>query len=457
MQVKSIQLKHTLHFADLYLEFPDQPAPVTVIFGRQGSGKTGLLKTIHQALTWFAARHKEPRTTGLVMPDQDILLGRLQSKIDLCIRFPVEIGSFETSSNQQESDPHLCQWQLYKTLNAQGVGISKAETQTLEQLIQMYQSAQKKDQYIGSPLIAYYPAERLCHEVNLLNKNNPLTFQLVNAYDIAPLPFTAFTKFFEWLREISDIENAAIASAVKTIIQHSPKNTHSPSTLFAQQINQAYQQLQHPHFRILQRTLQAVIPEIDDLYVQHQPKLQFTVVSAQKSYSFQQLSSSLKMQICLIGDLVRRLCILNPKSLDPCLEGEGILIIDAIDQQLDTEQAANFLNQLHQVFPRLQIITSSQRRDLIDFSEDWHCMMVTKHGVSPLKPLSSSTHYDDWYSQQLADALLPDLETLHTSATPTSIEEWLALLHKQLDPQQRLALAEQLAPNSDSSSLDALK
>lgn len=107
MQLKSIQLKHTLHFADLYLEFPDTFAPATLIIGQQSSGKTGLLKTLHQSLTWFAAHLKEPRTTGLVMPDQNIMLGRLQSKIDICIRFSVEVGAFEASSNQQESDPHL--------------------------------------------------------------------------------------------------------------------------------------------------------------------------------------------------------------------------------------------------------------------------------------------------------------------------------------------------------------
>ena len=78
-------------------------------------------------------------------------------------------------------------------------------------MVQLYQHAIKHDPMQGLPLIAYYPAERFVNEVNLLNKNNPLILQPGHAYEIAAIPFTTFTRFFEWLREISDIENAQSA------------------------------------------------------------------------------------------------------------------------------------------------------------------------------------------------------------------------------------------------------
>ena len=71
------------------------------------------------------------------------------------------------------------------------------------------------------------------------------------------------------------------------------------------------------------------------------------------TFSFQQLSSSIRNWIALVGDVVRRLCLLNPHSLFPCQEGTGILLIDEIDHQLDQDMAAVILPRLHQAFPNL--------------------------------------------------------------------------------------------------------
>ena len=205
MQVESIQLKHTLHFSDIQLDFKYHKLPVTLILGDQGSGKTALLRSTYQALTWFAARYRDLRTPGMVMLDQDIMQHRLQSKINIQVRFPEEIGSFAESSDQQQSSTQQCSWQLYKTLNSQGVGLSKVDTSQLEAMVTLYQKALAKDPMLGLPLIAYYPAERFVNEINLLSKNNPAILQTVYAYEIAAIPFTTFTRFFEWFREISDI------------------------------------------------------------------------------------------------------------------------------------------------------------------------------------------------------------------------------------------------------------
>lgn len=196
MKIKSIQLKHTLHFTDLHAEFNYHDLPITLILGEQCSGKTSILRFSYQALTWFAARYKDLRTAGVVMLDQDILLNRLQSKIDVQIEFPEEIGSFAESADLKDTDLQKCSWQLYKTLNSQGVGISKVETQQLEDMVLLYQRALRNDPLLGLPLIAYYPAERFVNEINLLNKNNPAIFQAPYAYEISAIPFTTFTRFF---------------------------------------------------------------------------------------------------------------------------------------------------------------------------------------------------------------------------------------------------------------------
>ena len=80
--------------------------PVTLILGDQGSGKTILLRLSYQALTWFSARFRDLRTAGLSMLDQDILQNRLQSKIDIQVRFPDDLGLLPESAQERQPLPN---------------------------------------------------------------------------------------------------------------------------------------------------------------------------------------------------------------------------------------------------------------------------------------------------------------------------------------------------------------
>lgn len=151
MKLKSVRLKHISHFTDLQLELDEQP--LTLIIGDQASGKTSILKNIYQALTWFPARLKDLRTAGVVIQDQDIMHNRLQAKVDIQVSIPAEIGNLAESSNVQATSSSLCSWQLYKTLNTQGTGISKVETVQLEQMVMLYQQAIRQDPMLGLPLM----------------------------------------------------------------------------------------------------------------------------------------------------------------------------------------------------------------------------------------------------------------------------------------------------------------
>ena len=52
-----------------------------------------------------------------------------------------------------------------------------------------------------------------------------------------------------------------------------------------------------------------------------------------KEYDVNQLSQGEKSLLSLVGDIARRLVILNP-GLDNPLEGEGVVMIDEVDLHL---------------------------------------------------------------------------------------------------------------------------
>ena len=438
MKIDAIQLKHTLHFADLKLKFNDQP--ITLIMGDQGTGKTTILKFTYQALTWFAARYKDLRAAGVVMLDQDIMLTRLQSKIDIRVQIPNDIGRLTESSEVQDQAPCYCDWQLYKTLNSHGIGSSKAETQHLDNVVELYQNAIKHDQLQGLPLIAYYPAERFVNEMNILSKNNPLIFQSAHAYEISAIPFTTFSRFFEWLREVSDIENAQIAQLFQQLLCN-PSLQKNKEPDFLQHLLHAQKQMHSPHLDALKQALTTVIPALEDLFVQYQPKLQLMVRYQGKSMLYQQLSNSVKNWIALVGDIVRRLCLLNPNSLYPCLEGDGILLIDAIDHQLDQNTAQVILPRLHQAFPRLQIIATGNRSELLEHAAEYQCLKFENKQIFDMQLQPLQDKFDRIY-ENLAfndEVMETDrlLEPVLDNVTPQSLWQHIQQ-HLSLEQQNEL-------------------
>ena len=450
MKIESVQLKHALHFADLKLKFSDKP--ITLILGDQSSGKTGILKFTYQALTWFAARYKDFRAAGVVMLDQDIMFTRLQSKIDIRVRIPNDIGTLTEASEPQDKALSYCDWQLYKTLNSHGIGTSKAETQQLENLVELYQNAIKHDQLQGLPLIAYYPAERFVNEMNILSKNNPIIFQTSHAYEISTIPYTTFSRFFEWFREISDIENAQITQLFQQLLSN-PSIQKNKDNGFLQQLVNAQKQMNAPSLDALKQALSTVIPALEEIYIQYQPKLQLMVSYQNKTMLYQQLSNSIKNWIALVGDIVRRLCLLNPNSLYPCLEGDGILLIDAIDHQLDQNTSQVILQRLHQAFPRLQIIATGNRSELLEHAADYQCLKLENKQIfdMQLQPLQDKfdTIYENLVFNEEVIETDPLLEPELESITPQSI---MQQIQQHLSAEQQTELLHLLNQQDDRSS-----
>ena len=449
MHIQALQLKHTLHFSDIQLQFNYPQCPVTLILGNQGAGKTTLLRFSYQALTWFAARYRDSRAAGLVMQDQDITQNRLQSKIDIRIGFPEEMGSLPESSQSEPANLQSCSWQIYKTLNSQGLGFSKAETSQLESVLSLYQKARLHDPLLGLPLIAYYPAERFTNEVNLLSKNNPAILQSAHAYEIAAIPFTTFARFFEWFREISDIENAQSAKLMDQILARAlqqPEDIRGDE--LARQIEKAQAHLHAPNLTALKQALSLILPEVSQIYLKYQPKLQLMVTYQQQTFSFQQLPNSIRNWIALVGDIVRRLCLLNPNSLFPCQEGTGVLLIDAIDHQLDQEMAAVILSRLHQAFPNLQIIATGNRPELLEQAHAFQCLKLENKQLHPVHLESMKTQFDQIYAElelQRNKDISPEDTLLETFTEPITPLAVLQMIQQQLNPEQQQELLALLA------------
>lgn len=84
-----------------------------------------------------------------MIADQDILLTRLQAKVQVQVRMSSELTHhLPESSSAQTTDTQNCSWKLFKTFNSQGIGISQVETQQLDQMVSLYQKPVFKIHYL---------------------------------------------------------------------------------------------------------------------------------------------------------------------------------------------------------------------------------------------------------------------------------------------------------------------
>ncbi|TXJ06204.1 MAG: ATP-binding protein [Acinetobacter sp.] len=446
MRLHSLELRQIQLFKTIKIDFASAQAtqPITVFLGEQQSGKTALLKHLFHGLSWFTARLKDIRSAGIVISDADMRINAGQATMSITISHPAELGTVSNDQHAAADAEQQCTWKIrkIKTTNSH-IGVNRVETADLDLLVPRYQKQLEQDPQFALPCIAYYPTQRFVNEANLQAKNTSALSPVHQAYDLSPVHFTTFTKFFDWLREIYDLENAQSAQLLREYF--------NPQTRFhtQEQLDDVFSQLEQAHRLSAQRcmnslrtAIQHVLPDIQDIWIEFQPQLQLMVNYQGQAMPFMQLSLSYRTWLALVGDVVRRVCLLNPQSLYPCLETDGIVLIDDIDTQLDSKHRPYILPHLHKAFPLLQFIVSSSQHDILDELDDVECYQLSEQHL--IKPqLTAHQQQLDILYQQLFSTHSPETsphESTSVASISTSPLDDILTLTEQLNEQERQLL-----------------
>ena len=87
---------------------------------------------------------------------------------------------------------------------------------------------------------------------------------------------------------------------------------------------------------------------------------------AQK-FAMNEMSDGYKNTLSMIGDIAYRMAVLNPTLGDQVLrETPGIVLIDEIDLHLHPKWQQSILNDLNEIFPKIQFIVSSHAPAVIN-------------------------------------------------------------------------------------------
>jgi predicted ATP-binding protein involved in virulence len=108
---------------------------------------------------------------------------------------------------------------------------------------------------------------------------------------------------------------------------------------------------------------------MNNLRVHRKPRLYMAIDKDGKTLNVAQLSQGEKSLMALVGDIARRLAMLNP-ALDNPLTGDGIVLIDEVDLHLHPSWQRSIIDRLTHTFPNCQFILTTHSPLVISDCKD---------------------------------------------------------------------------------------
>lgn len=293
---------------------------ITVLVGANGAGKSAVLEALAilaSQLVWrIRGQTSKARHIG---SDDDVHNGT----------------AFARLHARASLGPDCIEWQLVRRRSSRGAPVRHADVEPRSQLKALNHAVeqlwgQEAPERRAYPLAAYYDVKRAVVEIPLRVRETVDADPMV-AYDSALEPGGVdFRRFFSWYRNQEDWENE--------------------------------ERVDDPNYRdpLLAPVRKAIehFTGLSGLRVNRRPRMRMTLQKEGEEFSVQQLSDGEQCYLALVGDLARRLALLNQDAPDP-LQGPGLVIIDEVELHLHPGWQREIIPKLEQTFPACQFVLST--------------------------------------------------------------------------------------------------
>lgn len=287
---------------------------MNIFYGDNGAGKSTILDALAIVLSVVPAKIRTLAGSGLAIGETDIRNGGFSTVL-----------SVVASEEEKEYS-----WTFRKTQKGMALLPEKSDFSQVSGLAKSLVS--KAQEGVGLPVLVSYPVTRAVLDIPLKIRNKH-QFETFNAYDESFSGAANFRIFFEWFRNREDIENQSARDNGGVIRKD--------------------RQLE-----AVRRAITALLPGIDELRIIREP-LHMQARKNGRPLYVDQLSDGEKCLLAMVGDLARRLAIVNGSNeIDP-LQGSGVVLIDEVDLHLHPSWQRDIVPRLLGTFPNCQFFLST--------------------------------------------------------------------------------------------------
>lgn len=361
MEIIRLILKDVCRFTHLDIQFAPtakHASNVTVLVGNNGAGKTTLLKSLATSLSWVIARIRVVKGSGNHLANEDIRNGALIAEIKIAV-----VDGARTYPDHGIEEGAHC-WALARAKLGRKSAVQSALGDATS-LADKYRLRLNNDDKASLPLIAYYPVERSVLEIPLKIKTKH-TFDQLDGYDNSLNRGVDFRRFFEWFREREDSENE---SGVSDTVLAEVSKKYGTNSLIWLELSRMKASSRDRQLTAVRSAIAAFMPGFTNLRVQRKPRLHMAIDKDGVTLNVAQLSQGEKSMMALVGDIARRLAMMN-QSLDNPLHGDGIVLIDEVDLHLHPKWQRSLIRQLSETFPNCQFVLTTHSPLVISDAKD---------------------------------------------------------------------------------------
>jgi len=370
MEITRFVLKDVGRFTDASIPLAptaQHHSNVTVFVGNNGAGKTTLLKSLATSLSWLVARIRSEKGNGYHLEEENIRNGAISAIITIAVADHTHARL--SLPNAAPKDAFFV-WGIARARRGRKATVHSSLVKA-SILADHYRNELTANDKASLPLIAYYPVERSVLEIPLKIRTKH-TFDQLDGYDNALNRGVDFRRFFEWFREREDSENETGVSdtALAEISEKFGNDSDIWKTLSQLKASSRDRQL-----TAVRSAIAAFMPGFSNLRVQRKPRLHMAIDKDGVKLNVSQLSQGEKSMMALVGDIARRLAMMN-QSLDNPLEGDGIVLIDEVDLHLHPKWQRTLIRQLSETFPNCQFVLTTHSPLVISDAKDVLCYVL---------------------------------------------------------------------------------
>lgn len=325
MQIKRFTLVNFRGIEKMELDFEGKQTVALV--GVNGVGKSSILDALAITLSNLTSRMVGQPSKSRAISKDDIKLGteytRLQVETKLFENYCVDWAiALNRKAGKHPSDRSSDLSRLNDAADSVEYGINQHEFEG--------------GGAIELPLAVYYDVHRAVLDVPLRVRER-LVNAIAEGYDDALGHGGAdFKRFFIWFRNQEDLENE--------------NSRDTPG-------------YRDSDLSVVRRAIET-FTGFKDVRIRRKPALRMTVLKGDFEFNVLQLSDGEKCLLAMVGDLARRLTLLNCEVADP-LKGKGVVLIDELDLHLHPGWQRTVVANLEKTFPNCQFIITTHSPQIL--------------------------------------------------------------------------------------------